>query len=218
MPLNAYFKNATTYTAVESVKARRIGAVLQNTSGTFVHFDDAQSLGEIAFPVPSEMMAVYPPGVGDWVVEDESGRQRIVPAGEFEDTYLDLGGEETRAKELAMEAHPEDFVYVGELPDRVTKADIEGEIADICYVRPTGTLTVCVLTLNNGFTVTGESACVDPANFDEVLGQSLAYQNAFEKCWSLFGFVLAELRHYRSQVEATHEVSDAPADQLSYGS
>ena len=48
-------------------------------------------------------------------------------------------------------------------------------------------LTFCVLTLCNGFTVTGESACASPENFDAEIGRKIARQNAISKVWSLMG-------------------------------
>ncbi|MDE9545650.1 Gp49 family protein, partial [Xenorhabdus bovienii] len=47
------------------------------------------------------------------------------------------------------------------------------------------TLTFCVLTLENGFTVTGESACASPENFDAEIGRKIARQNAVNNIWSL---------------------------------
>ena len=46
-----------------------------------------------------------------------------------------------------------------------------------------GLLTFCVLVLRNGFTVTGESACASPENFDAEIGRKIARQNAVEKIW-----------------------------------
>lgn len=60
------------------------------------------------------------------------------------------------------------------------------------------TLTFCVLTLENGFTVTGESACVSPENFDAEIGKKIAFQNAREKIWLLEGYLLKE-RLYQQQ-------------------
>ena len=51
-------------------------------------------------------------------------------------------------------------------------------------------LTFCVLVLRNGFTVTGESACVSPENFDAELGRKIARQNAVDKVWPLMGYEL----------------------------
>ena len=51
-------------------------------------------------------------------------------------------------------------------------------------------LTFCVLVLRNGFTVTGESACASPENFDAEIGRKIARKNAVEKIWPLMGYEL----------------------------
>ena len=51
-------------------------------------------------------------------------------------------------------------------------------------------LTFCVLVLRNGFTVTGESACAHPANFDVAIGRNIARDNAVNKVWPLMGYEL----------------------------
>jgi len=74
---------------------------------------------------------------------------------------------------------------------RVTVDSIKQIIKKDHYHKFQGTtLTVCVLELVNGFTVTGESACVDPANFNVELGRKIAYDNAFNKIWELEGYLL----------------------------
>lgn len=98
---------------------------------------------------------------------------------------------------------------------RVTPADIEAEIDGEYYftaeqgvqkafleqdelTRLTGMhgelrlLTFCVLHLRNGFTVTGESACASPENFDAEIGRKIARQNAVAKIWPLLGFRLRD--------------------------
>ena len=101
----------------------------------------------------------------------------------------------------------------GELPNRgprVTPADVEAEIADAVYftaadgVDGAGTvdmatkapalhlLTFCVLVLKNGFTVTGESACASPENFDAEIGMRIARAAAVAKVWPLLGFRLRD--------------------------
>ncbi|HCJ0348596.1 TPA: hypothetical protein NQH15_000291 [Acinetobacter baumannii] len=57
------------------------------------------------------------------------------------------------------------------------------------------TLTFCVLILKNGFTVTGESACASPENFDAEIGKKIAYENARNKIWQLEGYLLKEKLH-----------------------
>lgn len=51
-------------------------------------------------------------------------------------------------------------------------------------------MTFCVLVLENGFTVTGESACASPENFDAEIGKKIARQNAIQKVWPLMGYEL----------------------------
>lgn len=53
-------------------------------------------------------------------------------------------------------------------------------------------LTFCVLTLKNGFTVTGESACASPENFDAEIGRKIARENAVNKIWMLEGYLLKQ--------------------------
>ena len=53
-------------------------------------------------------------------------------------------------------------------------------------------LTFCVLVLRNGFTVTGESACASPENFDAEIGRKVARENAVNKIWPLMGYSLKE--------------------------
>jgi hypothetical protein len=63
------------------------------------------------------------------------------------------------------------------------------------YVRdssPLNRLTICVLVLRNGFTVTGESACVSPENFDAEIGRKVARVNAVQKIWPLEGYLLQQ--------------------------
>ena len=56
-------------------------------------------------------------------------------------------------------------------------------------------LTFCVLVLRNGFTVTGESACASPENFDAEIGEKIARQNAVNKIWPLMGYELRSKLH-----------------------
>lgn len=54
------------------------------------------------------------------------------------------------------------------------------------------TVTVCALTLKNGYVVTGESAAASPENFDEAIGRKIARENARNKIWALEGYLLRE--------------------------
>lgn len=76
---------------------------------------------------------------------------------------------------------------------RLTPDDIDRVIVDRQFHIFEGTqLTVCCLTLSNGYTVTGESACASPENFDREIGEHVAFTNAREKIWALEGYLLKE--------------------------
>ena len=76
---------------------------------------------------------------------------------------------------------------------RITPQHIEDTIVrEEFHVFGGSTLTVCCLTLRNGFTVTGESACASPANFNEEIGQRIARENAKQKIWALEGYLLKQ--------------------------
>ena len=97
----------------------------------------------------------------------------------------------------------------GLVAPRVTPADLEAAIRDEAYFTAAQghdavasndvvlasydslqCLTFCVLVLQNGFTVTGESACASPENFNAELGKKIARQNAVAKLWPLLGYEL----------------------------
>lgn len=108
---------------------------------------------------------------------------------------------------------------------RITPANIESSIASEHYFtayegakcgritrdEPQGSetlklLTFCVLVLANGFTVTGESACASPENFDAEIGRKIARQNAVAKIWPLMGYELrSKLAAHSSDKEMTGE-------------
>jgi hypothetical protein len=69
-----------------------------------------------------------------------------------------------------------------------------------------GLLTFCVLVLRNGFTVTGESACASPENFDAEIGSKIARQNAVQKIWPLMGYQLRDELHRRAVFDAEPKV------------
>jgi hypothetical protein len=107
-----------------------------------------------------------------------------------------------------------EIVAKGKTAARITPTDIESNIASEYYftaldgafeasrqspverVLPVramdslGLLTFCILILRNGFTVTGESACASPENFDAEIGRKIARSNAVQKIWPLMGYEL----------------------------
>ncbi len=85
------------------------------------------------------------------------------------------------------------------LPRDVCKRDNGVEVFDAPLSLQT--LTFCILTLENGFTVTGESACVSPENFDAEIGKKIAYDNARNKVWMLEGYLLKEKLNHQIKIQ-----------------
>lgn len=76
---------------------------------------------------------------------------------------------------------------------RITPEDIEKKIVGSTFTNlPSGKCVICEITLVNGFTVRGESACVSIENFDQDIGNRLAYTDARDKIWQLEGYLLQE--------------------------
>lgn len=76
---------------------------------------------------------------------------------------------------------------------RVTEESIKAKIADVAYYMPGEKhLTVCVITMKNGFSFTGTAAPADARNFDAEVGKRYAYEDAFKKIWSHEGYLLRE--------------------------
>jgi hypothetical protein len=74
---------------------------------------------------------------------------------------------------------------------RLNPAHIDGQIAAEAYhVFPGTSLTVCALTLKNGFQVVGKSAPASPENFDAELGKKIAHDDARNQIWALEGYRL----------------------------
>ena len=87
----------------------------------------------------------------------------------------------------------DDIQAKGLTAPRVTPEQLEAKIVGSeFYVFEDTCLTVCCLTLENGFTVLGESACASPENYDPILGQKIARANAVNKIWPLEGYLLKQ--------------------------
>ena len=86
---------------------------------------------------------------------------------------------------------------------RITPEHIESVIVSEQYhVFEGTTFTSCLLTLRNGFTVHGESACASPENFDAELGRKIARDNAKNKIWMLEGYLLRHVLHEQNILNA----------------
>lgn len=77
--------------------------------------------------------------------------------------------------------------------NRVTIEHINSKIVSESYTKlPSGKVLVCELILENGFSVRGEAAVVDPLNFNMEIGKKISRENAVDKIWQLEGYLLQE--------------------------
>ena len=92
-------------------------------------------------------------------------------------------------------------------PNKVTDSEVNMNIRNEYYIVPgdvldlihslLNQLTLCILVLNNGYTVVGKSACVDSALYDPDIGRRIARQDAVRQVWPLLGFRLADQLSHR---------------------
>lgn len=82
---------------------------------------------------------------------------------------------------------------------KLTPEHVAAQVASVQYhVFPGTTVTVCCITLRNGYNTIGHSACVSPENFDAAIGEQIAYKNALNEIWQLEGYLLREFIHLQT--------------------
>ncbi len=81
----------------------------------------------------------------------------------------------------------------------VTIEDIERKIVQQHELKLGSKTTVVLLVLENGFEVTGVSACVSAENYVHEIGVRIAREAAIKKIWELEGYLLQAKIHERGQ-------------------
>ena len=72
------------------------------------------------------------------------------------------------------------------------------ELLDVVEYVHQGLLTICTITLKNGYKLAGTSACIDNQNYDPLIGNNCAFANALDKLWELESYLLKQ-KIYESQ-------------------
>jgi len=89
--------------------------------------------------------------------------------------------------------YEEQILEKGLTGPRITQAHVERKIVkELYHVFDSTEVTICCLILENGYTVTGMSACASPENFDRELGRSIARDKAEQQIWGLEAYLLKE--------------------------
>jgi hypothetical protein len=98
--------------------------------------------------------------------------------------------------------------------DKVSLPDILAKVKSATYtVLPDGKTTICQLHMENGYTINGQSACVDPANYNKALGEKYAYEDAIDNAWPLEGYLLAEELYQRGPKPTVYSWRDVASHQ-----
>lgn len=93
----------------------------------------------------------------------------------------------------------------------LTIEKLEEQIASVDYATFGETGIHCTITLVNGYTVTGESSCIDPTIFNEDIGKKIAYKNAFDKLWFLLRYNEKQRWYEETQLTTLAEAKTALA-------
>lgn len=90
------------------------------------------------------------------------------------------------------------------MKNRLTEEYIKSKVKKVEYtVLEDHKTTIANLYLENGYTVQGSSACVDPANYDKKLGEEISYTNGLDKVWMLEGYMLAQALYEEKEKKAS---------------
>lgn len=61
--------------------------------------------------------------------------------------------------------------------------------------------TICFMTLNNGYEVVGQSACVNPDDFNKEMGEEFAYEDAMGQVGKMVGYMMHEYGGERQRID-----------------
>lgn len=78
------------------------------------------------------------------------------------------------------------------MQNTITQSDIDNLMShsQVTTMTMFGKCTIVALQLPNGFVIVESSSCVDPANYDEKLGQQICLERIQNKLWELEGYKL----------------------------
>lgn len=85
-------------------------------------------------------------------------------------------------RDAALNASPARRITPESIKDKIAKREF--------HTFNDTTLTICILTMFNGFTVVGKSACASPENYNQEIGEKVAFDDAFNQIWPLEGYLL----------------------------
>lgn len=119
--------------------------------------------------------------------------------------------EATMENEPTISTEEAKSIVSTKMAPRVTEESIKARIGGVTY-HHIDQLTICVITMVNGFHVTGVSAPASAANYDEKVGERYAFDNAFKSLWQLEGYLLRDRLHRETQTEQAKDTEAKQAE------
>jgi hypothetical protein len=152
---------------------------------TIVWGDGLVGVGLRQYAVTYDPKGKPTPHLGWYVIAYEDGYISFCPPEQFANGYVKNKAEPAVSLEEAK------AIVETKVAPRVTVESIKAKISRADYYRHEH-LTICVLTMANGFFVVGKAAPASAANFDAAVGERYAYEDAFRQIWHFEGYALRE--------------------------
>ncbi|GLS44398.1 Gp49 family protein [Methylobacterium brachythecii] len=178
--MGKFTKKPVTIDAVQWFKPGDHPAVSVRTSG-----------GETELPSVRGKQGAVRVDPGDWIIQelDGSGYYPCKP-DVFAQTYFPTSRDPSATGDPSISLGEAQAIVETKTAPRITFDGIKAAIADVEYFRAKDTLTICIITMRNGFHVLGKSACASPENYDQAVGERYAYDDAFRQIWALEAYAL----------------------------
>ncbi|POR42673.1 hypothetical protein CRT23_12180 [Methylobacterium sp. V23] len=128
---------------------------------------------------------------GDWIIRGVEGEFYPCRDSVFQATYTIASRSADSSGDPALSRNEADAIVEKSTAPRVTLDAIKAKIGDVEYFR-SGVLTICIITMRNGFTFVGKSACASPENYDQAAGERYAYDDAVRQIWAFEAYLLRE--------------------------
>jgi hypothetical protein len=185
---------------------------------TFIH--EGIVAGTMAFREDSSCLVQTNHGAviaqpGEWIIRQVTGE--LYPCNDeiFQATYTVASRSADSSGDPALSRNEADAIVEKSTAPRVTLDAIKVKIGKAEYFR-SGVLTICIITMRNGFTFVGKSACASPENYDQAAGERYAYDDAVRQIWAFEAYLLREtlsavassLRDQGGAIEAPHTSQD----------
>lgn len=86
------------------------------------------------------------------------------------------------------------YMQVGD-NNTIVETNVHDFVKDIECMKWGEKTTIANATLTNGFIITVSSSCVDPANYNQDIGESICKEQVYNQVWKMLGFLLQSAKY-----------------------